>query len=1497
MKIVSIDRYIDFNPLITTGDTSLDDAIVLMSQAQSLDKARCLLIVAAEKLIGILTQSDVVRLVATKTNLTTTTVETVMTQPVQTMLRSQCQSISSVWSYLKQHSIDYLPILDERSKLVGIIDSRNLRPSLSPIDEFESPVFYPEHKDDLCKATLKTVRLKSKVEGEPQSGKNTCDSKEESPAIEFQRASKLDLKRFYEIDSMHCIVGFDWHFRQIDTTFCKVVGFDRDKLLTEPFINFVHPEDRVATLAEFKKSIAGETTTSFENRYLTKDGSYSWLLWTAKPYVDEGLIYAAARDISSRKQSEIALKESEARWQLALRGANDGIWDWNVQTNEVFFSRRWKEMLGFAEHEIGNTLEEWSRRVHPDDLDWVTETIQEHFAGKTPFYISEHRVLCKDGSYKWILDRGQALWDEAGNVVRMAGSHTDITERRQAQQELAESENLLRTIINSEPECVKMLDRDGTLLEMNSAGLAIIEADSTADAIDKSVYPLIDSEYRQAFIDLTQSVFAGKTGKLEFKLTGLKGTSCWLETNAVPLQNGNEIKALLAVTRDITQRKQVELQLQHERDFSNGVIDTVGALVAVLDKQGKIIRFNRTCEQITGYSFAEVKDKRIWDLLIVPEEQKAVKAVYKKLLAGQLPNQYENYWLAKDGSRYLISWSNTALFDEGGKVEFVIATGINVTEQRRMWNQLERQYRQTKLLADITRKIRMSIELKQVLQTTVTEVQELLACDRVLIAEVRDNNTAVPLSESILPELTPMLGYILADPLLVGEYLNRYRQGEILAIDDVATASISPDIKQLLKQFEIRSKLVVPILSQDRLKGLLIAHQCYSTRQWQQDEIQLLIQLGDRIGVALSQAQLLDNLEEQVARRTTELSIANAQLQTEVIERQQTETTLRENQQKLAGILDNADEAIISIDEQHQIQLFNQGAEKIFGYRTYEVLGQSLDMLLPKAFRKIHRQHINSFEHSKERSRNMAERSSNVYGCRRDGTEFAAEASIAKLKTKEGVLYTVMLKDITERQQTEAELKASRSLLAKAEKIAKIGSWEYDRETKQKTWSDELFNILGFEPKASLPSCEEIMERIHPDDRLLVRNTLLKGHKEGEAWELNYRLLLPDGTIEYLESRGEPTINSKGQITKVLETIMNVSDRARTRQSLKRSEQQLQLITDALPILIAYIDDEKRYRYSNRTYETWFGKPRSSIQGLPMKELVGEENYQKILPYVEIALAGKEVSFETQPTAENGSSYWISATYIPDFDPDGKVKGFFSMIDDITERKAIEQMKSEFISIASHEMRTPLTSIHGVVKLLCAGRLGELSEAGSKMAKMALRNSDRLVNLVSDILDLERMKSGRDEITKVDCNSTQSIERAIDTVSSMAKEKNIVLETNAKSNEFLGDRDRLTQALTNLLSNAIKFSPENSKVTIASRLEDDKILFSVTDRGRGIPADKLETIFERFQQVDASDSRKKGGTGLGLAICRHIIEQHGGKIWVESIYGKGSTFYFTIPLS
>ncbi|MCC5629299.1 sensor histidine kinase [Nostoc sphaeroides] len=152
-----------------------------------------------------------------------------------------------------------------------------------------------------------------------------------------------------------------------------------------------------------------------------------------------------AKEIAERIRTEKVLRESEQRWQLALRGNNDGIWDWNVKTNEMFFSVRWNQMLGYEDEEISNYLDEYLTRVHPDDLDWVTQAVQDHFAHKTPFYTTEYRVLCKDGTYKWILDRGQALWDDDDNVVRMVGSHTDITERKQAEEELSSLLNQLES--------------------------------------------------------------------------------------------------------------------------------------------------------------------------------------------------------------------------------------------------------------------------------------------------------------------------------------------------------------------------------------------------------------------------------------------------------------------------------------------------------------------------------------------------------------------------------------------------------------------------------------------------------------------------------------------------------------------------------------------------------------------------------------------------------------------------------------------------------------------------------------------------------------------------------------------------------------------------------------------------------------------------------------------------------------------------------------------
>lgn len=232
---------------------------------------------------------------------------------------------------------------------------------------------------------------------------------------------------------------------------------------------------------------------------------------------------------------------------------------------------------------------------------------------------------------------------------------------------------------------------------------------------------------------------------------------------------------------------------------------------------------------------------------------------------------------------------------------------------------------------------------------------------------------------------------------------------------------------------------------------------------------------------------------------------------------------------------------------------------------------------------------------------------------------------------------------------------------------------------------------------------------------------------------------------------------------------------------------------------------------------------------------------------------------------------------------------------DVSERRAVERMKDEFISVVSHELRTPLTSIRGSLGLLANGVLGPVSEKGQRMLGIAVSNTDRLVRLINDILDIERMESGKVTLDERVCEASDLIFEAVEALQVVAQKEGVRLVAVPTEASVYADPDRIVQTLTNLIGNAIKFSPAGTTIQVAAVTEGREVRFSVRDQGRGVPADKIESIFGRFQQVDASDSREKGGSGLGLAICRSIVQQHGGKIWAESAPGEGSTFYFTLP--
>jgi len=224
-----------------------------------------------------------------------------------------------------------------------------------------------------------------------------------------------------------------------------------------------------------------------------------------------------------------------------------------------------------------------------------------------------------------------------------------------------------------------------------------------------------------------------------------------------------------------------------------------------------------------------------------------------------------------------------------------------------------------------------------------------------------------------------------------------------------------------------------------------------------------------------------------------------------------------------------------------------------------------------------------------------------------------------------------------------------------------------------------------------------------------------------------------------------------------------------------------------------------------------------------------------------------------------------------------------------------ERAKQEFVSMVSHDLRSPLTSIKGLLGLLKRGTYGVLNEQGNSRVNGAEKSVLRLISLINDLLDVDKLESGKFELFKEPVDTDLLAEKAIDSVSSLSETSGIPIRNRVAKESIRVDGDRVVQVLVNLLSNAIKFSEPGSEVLLEMNRKADSVEFAVVDHGRGIPEDKLASVFDRFRQLEKSDATTKGGSGLGLAICKALVEAHGGRIGVESKPGKGSRFYFNLP--
>lgn len=719
-------------------------------------------------------------------------------------------------------------------------------------------------------------------------------------------------------------IDTEGRFTFVNPAFKQIYGYESEEILGRPFTNFEAPERSAKDLKVLQEIFAGKSLIQYELTQLTKDGREINLLVNASALFDDrGNVIGAtgtATNITERVQIEAALRESEARFALAVEGVQDGIWDWNLRTNQVYLSPRWKSILGYADHELPNTIETWQQCLHPEDIERTYAVLGNYLDGGSLIYSVEFRSRCKDGSYRWILARGTALRDELGKPYRMCGSHTDISARKQAEAEIISSKDLLESVFNESADAIFLVDANTVkTVDCNRRAVELFEADSKDELLNIAETILQKKPFtNEEVTDIINELNCQGIWNRELEYITKKGNLFWGSMAAKIIHVAHSQMHLIRIT-DISERKQQEkaLRLIVEGTASvtgNTFMHTcVRYLAEVLQ-----VRYASMSESIDA-THTKVRILAFWqgetwiehhEYLVADTPRQTVLnsqkiCYYSQNLQTLFPKdldlvklQAESYIgvpLVEEG--YVLGLLSVLdvkpmIFDpEKISILKIFAARAAAELKRQKVEQVLRQKaKQEKAIAQIIQQMRSSLDIETIFRATTEELRLAINCDRVVVYRFDPDWSGKFVAESVAPNWIALLqkqqnnpsltigamederctvsldntSDLVQDTYLQENHGSIYSQGiNYRVVSDIYNSGFQECYINLLEGFQARAYIIIPIIFSNKVWGLLASYQNSNPRQWQATEINIVIQIGVHLGVALQQAELLAQTQQQ----------------------------------------------------------------------------------------------------------------------------------------------------------------------------------------------------------------------------------------------------------------------------------------------------------------------------------------------------------------------------------------------------------------------------------------------------------------------------------------------------------------------------------------------------------------------------------------------------------------------------------------------------------